>query len=137
MFEDVQSQPTEALLQAASWFMGEYGELLLEDYTRTPIHRGKSEAVESMVTFEVVSSSEIATTLEQISSRVQSVDTSMMLLTCCLKIAVRLEEADLPVIKGIVEHYQTSTDLEVQQRACEFWLSRWLSVGSPYCWRRI
>lgn len=47
-------------------------------------------------------------------------DTVLLLLTCCLKIASRFDEEYLPSIKQIIDSYQESTDIEIQQRACEY-----------------
>ena len=47
-------------------------------------------------------------------------DTILLLLTCCLKIASRFDEDYLPSIKEIIDSYQESTDIEIQQRACEY-----------------
>ena len=111
-----------ALKQAAIWFIGEYGELLLEPYKdpRT-INRnyGKKAVVDSVIEFDGIPASEIIHTLTTLHSTNLPADTAMMLLTCCMKLAVRLDEDQLPHIRMIVEPYQSSTDIEVQQRACE------------------
>lgn len=127
---------TVALLQTAIWFIGEYGDLLLEEYkddeTVSRNYGKKSESTTPLMEYKPVASKDIVQTLETLSSDSSlSVDTVMLLLMCCLKVSTRLDEDCIPMIKKIITKYQSSTDIEVQQRACEWDIDTCLIVDLP------
>ena len=47
----------------------------------------------------------------------------VLLLTALLKLSDRFDDDMLPRIVSMLDYFRTSSDLELQQRACESWYS--------------
>ena len=121
LFEEIQKkQYTTALLQTAIWFIGEYGELLFEPYANTKqIQTSHNQKVSINTNFESITSKSLIHTLEEMTKTELSSDTTSMFLMTCLKVASRVENEYIPAIQKIIKRYEQSTDIEIQQRACE------------------
>ena len=139
LFEEIQKKHyTTALLQTAIWFIGEYGELLVEPYQNTKhIQTSNNQKVSINISFEGVSSQSLIHSLEEMAKTDLSADTTSMFLMACLKVASRVENEYIPAIQKIIQQYERSTDIEIQQRACEYFHVVVFMVDLPCCWKKI
>ncbi|KAK3281025.1 hypothetical protein CYMTET_11164 [Cymbomonas tetramitiformis] len=103
-----QSHPQRALLIVGVWCLGEYGDMLLLD--------GLLEDEEPVAATEASVVRLLETLLKE---PMEETLIKEMLLTCTVKLSSRFPNSS-PQIKAILEQYQGSISLEVQQRACEY-----------------
>lgn len=126
LFEAVQQDRTQVpLLQSALWFVGEYGDLLADSYdddasVKRRVGR-KKEVLLKPVHYDGV---EWATLLAALTSIAEdeavSNESRMMLLTALLKLTDRFGSDVVPEVKALLAQWRDSTDIELQQRANEY-----------------
>ena len=126
LFEAVQQDRTQVpLLQSALWFVGEYGDLLADSYdddasVKRRVGR-KKEVLLKPVHYDGV---EWATLLAALTSIAEdeavSNESRMMLLTALLKLTDRFGSDVVPEVKALLARWCDSTDIELQQRANEY-----------------
>ena len=126
LFEAVQQDRTQVpLLQSALWFVGEYGDLLADSYdddasVKRRVGR-KKEVLLKPVHYDGV---EWATLLAALTSIAEdeavSNESRMMLLTALLKLTDRFGSDVVPEVKALLARWRDSTDIELQQRANEY-----------------
>ena len=113
------------LLQSALWFVGEYGDLLADSYdddasVKRRVGR-KKEVLLKPVHYDGV---EWATLLAALTSIAEdeavSNESRMMLLTALLKLTDRFGSDVVPEVKALLARWCDSTDIELQQRANEY-----------------
>ena len=114
------------LLQSALWFVGEYGDLLADSYdddasVKRRVGR-KKEVLLKPVHYDGV---EWATLLAALTSIAEdeavSNESRMMLLTALLKLTDRFGSDVVPEVKALLALWRDSTDIELQQRANEYY----------------
>lgn len=114
------------LLQSALWFVGEYGDLLADSYdddasVKRRVGR-KKEVLLKPVHYDGV---EWATLLAALTSIAEdeavSNESRMMLLTALLKLTDRFGSDVVPEVKALLAQWRDSTDIELQQRANEYY----------------
>ena len=107
--------------------LGEYGDLVVVPY-KDPTSVHHSYLKNRVVTFEAVEAIHAGrqkqeTLLDVLESLVDdetvSAETKGFLLTALVKLSDRLDDEMVPRIVSLIDRFRTSTDLELQQRACE------------------
>ncbi|KAK9814370.1 hypothetical protein WJX72_004689 [[Myrmecia] bisecta] len=105
-----QEQAELMLVITATWFLGEYGELLLPGRQGSPLPG--EEAVSA-------SSDDLVSLLEAVLSKSKEAAAREYALTALMKLAARVPE-QTQRIKATIERQTGSTFLEVQARSCEY-----------------
>lgn len=126
LFEAVQQDRTQVpLLQSALWFVGEYGDLLADSYdddasVKRRVGR-KKEVLLKPVHYDGVEWSALLAALTSIAEdEAVSNESRMMLLTALLKLTDRFGSDVVPEVKALLARWRDSTDIELQQRANEY-----------------
>ena len=113
------------LLQSALWFVGEYGDLLADSYdddasVKRRVGR-KKEVLLKPVHYDGVEWSALLAALTSIAEdEAVSNESRMMLLTALLKLTDRFGSDVVPEVKALLAQWRDSTDIELQQRANEY-----------------
>ena len=103
-------------MQTAMWMIGEYGDLILLPYDDSPsVQRLHGKAAPKH--FDAAAPAHVLDVLEE------TTETKELLLTALLKLSDRFDDDMLPRIVSMLDYFRTSSDLELQQRACESWYS--------------
>lgn len=115
------------LLQSALWFIGEYGDLLAESYDDdASVKRRvgkKKEVLLKPVHYDSVEWSKLLAVLTSIADdNAVSNESRMMLLTALLKLSDRFGSEVIPDVKALLSKWRDSTDIELQQRANEYFV---------------
>ena len=115
------------MLQSALWFIGEYGDLLAESYDDdASVKRRvgkKKEVLLKPVHYDSVEWSELLAVLTSIADdNTVSNESRMMLLTALLKLSDRFGSEVIPDVKALLSKWRDSTDIELQQRANEYFV---------------
>uniref|UniRef100_A0A8C5S0N9 AP-1 complex subunit gamma n=1 Tax=Laticauda laticaudata TaxID=8630 RepID=A0A8C5S0N9_LATLA len=98
----------QALVQVATWCLGEYGQFLLD---------GNCDEVES----QQVDAEDVLSLLERVlQSHLSLPSTRAYALTALMKLGTRLQDADIDRIRSLVSIYCSCHDVELQQRAVEY-----------------
>ena len=131
LFNGVQKERSQiAFVQTVLWFIGEYGDLLLEPFD-SPSSASQSASNRKKQTpppihFDPVQPSQLLDLLRDLQQDGRyDEETQMLLLTAVLKLADRLntgdadESSELSELQKIVEGFQASQSLELAQRASE------------------
>lgn len=107
-------------MQTAMWMIGEYGDLVLLPYDDSPsVRRLHGKAAPKH--FDAASPTHVLDVLEEASKGDHvTTETKELLLTALLKLSDRFDDDVLPRILSMMDHFRTSSDLELQQRACEW-----------------
>lgn len=140
LFSDIRKERSQvAFVQTALWFIGEYGDLLLEPYDNPSAPssssrnaKNKKKGVSSPTHFDAVQPSELVELLYDFQNdRHCSEETRMILLTSALKLSDRLDSTELnestesnefsalSELPKIVAGFEASQELELAQRASE------------------
>ena len=136
LFNDIRTERSQvAFVQTALWFIGEYGDLLLEPYDNPSAPsssssrnaRNQKKGVSSPTHFDAVQPSEIVDLLYDFQNdRHCSEETRMILLTSVLKLSDRFDSNDsgelseLSELPKIMAGFEASQELELAQRASEW-----------------
>lgn len=141
LFSDIRKERSQvAFVQTALWFIGEYGDLLLEPYDNPSAPssssrnaKNKKKGVSSPTHFDAVQPSELVELLYDFQNdRHCSEETRMILLTTALKLSDRLDSTELnestesnefsalSELPKIVAGFEASQELELAQRASEW-----------------
>ena len=141
LFSDIRKERSQvAFVQTALWFIGEYGDLLLEPYDNPTAPssssrnaKNKKKGVSSPTHFDAVQPSELVELLYDFQNdRHCSEETRMILLTTALKLSDRLDSTEstestesnefsaLSELPKIVAGFGASQELELAQRASEW-----------------
>ena len=142
LFSDIREERSQvAFVQTALWFIGEYGDLLLEPYDNPTATssvssrnaKNKKKGVSSPTHFDAVQPSELVELLYDFQNdRHCSEETRMILLTTALKLSDRLDSTEstestesnefsaLSELPKIVAGFEASQELELAQRASEW-----------------
>lgn len=135
LFNDIRTERSQvAFVQTALWFIGEYGDLLLEPYDNPSAPssssrnaRNQKKGVSSPTHFDAVQPSEIVDLLYDFQNDRQcSEETRMILLTSVLKLSDRFDSNDsgelseLSELPKIMAGFEASQELELAQRASEW-----------------
>ena len=135
LFKDIRTERSQvAFVQTALWFIGEYGDLLLEPYDNPSAPssssrnaRNQKKGVSSPTHFDAVQPSEIVDLLYDFQNDRQcSEETRMILLTSVLKLSDRFDSNDsgelseLSELPKIMAGFEASQELELAQRASEW-----------------
>lgn len=141
LFSDIRKERSQvAFVQTALWFIGEYGDLLLEPYDNPSAPssssrnaKNKKKGVSSPTHFDAVQPSELVELLYDFQNdRHCSEETRMILLTSALKLSDRLDSTELnestesnefsalSELPKIVAGFEASQELELAQRASEW-----------------
>ncbi|KAK9838207.1 hypothetical protein WJX84_012119, partial [Apatococcus fuscideae] len=104
---------SHSLLITSTWFLGEYGELLL------PGAAGPAEVGSGDDRPRSASSTDLVTLLEGVLERTQEAAAREYTLTALMKLSARLPD-QLPRIQAVLEKQKGSVQLEVQTRSCEY-----------------
>ena len=139
LFSDIRKERSQvAFVQTALWFIGEYGDLLLEPYDNptgtssvsSRNAKNKKKGVSSPTHFDAVQPSELVELLYDFQNdRHCSEETRMILLTTALKLSDRLDSTEstesnefsaLSELPKIVAGFEASQELELAQRASEW-----------------
>ena len=108
-----------SILQTALWMLGEYGDLVVVPY-KDPASVHHSYLKNHVVTFEAMEATHVLDVLESlVDDETVSAETKAFLLTALVKLSDRLDDEMVPRIISLMDRFRTSTDLELQQRACE------------------
>ncbi|KAF3760182.1 hypothetical protein M406DRAFT_52243 [Cryphonectria parasitica EP155] len=101
----------ESLTQAGAWCIGEYGDVLL---------RGGQYEEEELV--KEVKENEVVDLFETIlNSNYATQVTTEYIVTALIKLTTRFSDGpQIQRVQAILQHHQTSLDVEVQQRAVEY-----------------
>lgn len=109
------------LLAVGVWCIGEYGEMLLQNYQYTP--NSVDGEIQPQVTFMALLPDEVVTAVERVMNRVACPEfVQQRALTAFVKLSQRFA-AD-PSVSGrlekLLEKHQASRSLELQLRSCEY-----------------
>jgi AP-1 complex subunit gamma-1 len=104
LLEEINQQ---ALNQVGAWFIGEFGDLLVAKIPEEGGNRPNPGDV-------------VALLIKILNTVTTSTKTKKHLLNALLKLSVRLGPSVEPQIRQIIGSYQTSMNLDLQQRACEY-----------------
>ena len=135
LFHEIQNQRSQvAFVQTALWFIGEYGDLLLEPYDAQPSapstssrpSKNRKKGTSSPIHFDAVEPGQLLDLLSDfLHDRNCNEETRTMLLTSVLKLSDRFDASDsrelteLTELQKMVESCEASQDLELAQRASE------------------
>ena len=110
-------------MQTAMLMIGEYGDLILLPYDDSPsVQRLHGKAAPKH--FDAAAPAHVLDVLEETSKGAHvTTETKELLLTALLKLSDRFDDDMLPRIVSMLDYFRTSSDLELQQRACESWYS--------------
>ena len=96
--------------------LGEYGDLVVVPY-KDPTSVHHSYLKNRVVTFEAVEAIHVLDVLKSlVDDETVSAETKGFLLTALVKLS---DDEMVPRIVSLIDRFRTSTDLELQQRACE------------------
>ena len=110
------------LLNVGIWCIGEYGDLLLKDYTYTPV---AGEGGEGPVSFHALDPSEVVGIVEEVMNRRSCpAEVKQRALTCFAKLRERYagvaDAGILEKLEMLVKNHEGSVSLELQLRSCEY-----------------
>lgn len=118
------------LLNVGIWCIGEYGDLLLRDYSYDPpassgVPAGETSAAPTTVSFMALEPSAVVDIVESVITRhTCKVDAKQRALTCFAKLRERFadaaDDATLERLRKLIGRHEGSHSLELQLRSCEY-----------------
>jgi AP-1 complex subunit gamma-1 len=110
----------QALVRAAVWCIGEFGELLVNSKTPSPSPSSSANDEESVESIKVTEEDVLNLLHSILKNPVTSPLTKRYTLTALVKLSTRFSAASQETLRKMIQKYQGSINVELQQRACEY-----------------